>query len=190
MAFVRLANTGYDPRVDFRDYAVNLSYNHNMSDCEKLARLIFKAGQAFGPGTEAGVTGLLNGLTEIGGPFRGTSDAQYRVGVLKNDPYYADSFSDDGFLPLYQDPDPNSNNQVRHFVGWFGAGYFWGNNPITRGPLYDAKGRDPENPDVALGLAALQLGQQFSLNLSMSFEQLAESFWHSICGGTKDLKLH
>jgi len=184
----------YDPRADFRDYAVQLSNNHNMTDCEKLARMIFKAGQAFGGGTEGGVGGLLNGLTEIGGPFGqrlgGSSDPQYRVGVFKRDPYYADSFSDDGFLPLFQDPDPNSNNQVRHFVGWFAAGYYWGNNSITRGQLYHAKDtNDPENPDVALGLAAIQIGASFAQSPSMNFEQLAQSAWRSICGGTSDLKL-
>jgi hypothetical protein len=162
-----------------------------MSDCEKLARLVFKAGQAFGP--VQGVLGLLNGLTEVGGPggpLSGSSDPQYRVGVFKSDPYYEDSFSDDGFLPLYQDPDPYSNNQVRHFVGWFAAGNMLGNNSFTRGQLYSAEGTDdPDNPDVALGLAALQMGQSFGLDYPLDFAQLAQNIWHSICGGTTNLKL-
>ncbi len=153
-----------------------------MTDCEKLARLIFKAGQVWKTPDDI-VNGLLEGLTERSGRF-GTSDRNYRVGVYKNDPYYADGFSDDGFLPLYQDPDPSSNNQVRHFAGWFGAGYLVP-AAIARSRLYrEEDTHDPHNPDVALGLAAISMGNSFQGD----YEKLAQDFWHTICGGTSHLK--
>jgi hypothetical protein len=60
----------YDPRADFSDYAKQLSHNTGMSDCMKLALMIYKAGQVFGgsnPFSDSGsgiIHGLMAGLTE------------------------------------------------------------------------------------------------------------------------------
>ena len=58
--------------------------------------------------------------------------------------------------------DPASPNQVRHFVGWFAAGYLGITRADTRRRLYNSEGgqSDPtKSVDVALGLAAIELGE-------------------------------
>jgi RHS repeat-associated protein len=175
----------YDPRADFRDTAVKLSNDKTKTDCEKLARLIFKIGQILpdvgGGRANSGVGTLLGGLTEQN-PYGGRNDSNYRVGVFRHDPYYASGFQDSGFLPQFQD----QSNQVRHFVGWFGAGFY---SPLgagyARSRLYESEGtQDPSNPDVALGLAAIDMGSNFKGD----YAKLAQDFWHKICGGNTDLK--
>lgn len=98
--------------MDFRDYAFQLSTNGQPNDCLKLALLTYKAGQVF----VDPISGLLNGLTERAG-INGSSDPNYRVGVMRNDRYFGNRF-----LPQFTDP----GNQVRHFVGWFAAGAYLG----------------------------------------------------------------
>jgi hypothetical protein len=74
--------------------------------------------------------------------------------------------------------------QVRHFVGWFGAGYLVPAS-LARNRLYSAEAtHSPDNPDVALGLAAISMGNSFKGD----YAKLAQDFWHLICGGTSDLK--
>jgi hypothetical protein len=184
-----------DPRAAFRDYAVQLSNDTSKTDCLKLALLVYKAGQLWSRdttmrtrgevthgdgGVGSVVDGLLNGLTEISGVSRSASDPNYRVGVMRNDPYYAHSFSTTGFLPQFQDYTPGSQNQVRHFVGWFAAG---ADVPsfLARHELYDQEGTErSSNADVALGLAAINLGGNFTNG--RKYNDLAQTIWHDICG--------
>ena len=133
------------------------------------------------------VSGLMNGLTELAGIF-GASDPDYRVGVMRRDPYYGTSFGSGGFLPQYQTLP--GDNQVRHFIGWFGAGF---NVPhiVARRELYSQEGTsDPRDPDVALGLAAIQMGGTYDpVSNFENYKALAQSIWHDICGGKGDLIL-
>jgi hypothetical protein len=69
---------GYDPRVDFRDYAVQLATNRDPKSVKKLALLAYKAGQIF---TDP-ISGLVNGLTENADVFQSSSDPNNRVGVF------------------------------------------------------------------------------------------------------------
>jgi hypothetical protein len=137
------------------------------------------------------------GLTEIGNRFGGASDPKFRVGVLKTDPYYAQSFGQRGFNGTYNGggfvngAQPN-DNQVRHFVGWLAAGYYHGNGLTSymmdvKEQLYRSEGgdRSVSNPDVALGLIGIELGTNFRGNYS----QLAQDVWHRVCGESNDLQL-
>ena len=168
----------YDPRVDFRDYALQLSTNGQSNDCLKLALLAYKAGQVFSDP----IGGLLSGLTERSG-ITGTSDPNYRVGVLQADPYYGNSFTGSGFLPQFSDP----GNQVRHFVGWFAAGAYLTPRG-ARGQLYDQEGTSSSaDPDVALGHQAINMGFEFSK--TGDFRALSQAIWRDVCGGKGELKL-
>ena len=101
--------------------------------------------------------------------------------MYHNDPYYASGFGASGFKQQFQDP----SNQVRHFAGWFGAGFFSPSESYARNQLYDSEGtRDPAVPDVALGLAAIALASSFNGD----YAALAQDVWHEICGGTTNLK--
>jgi hypothetical protein len=163
--------------VDFRDYAVQLSTNGDPNDCRKLALLAYKAGQVFSDP----ISGLVNGLTEIGDAFGSSSDPNYRVGVLHRDTYFANGFGTGGFLSQFQDHTPGSQNQVRHFVGWFGAGA-WLPPPAARRLLWDQEGtRSFNNPDVALGQQAINMGHEFSK--TKDWKALAEGIWRDVCGG-------
>jgi hypothetical protein len=156
----------------------------------KLALLIYKAGQVFGgsnPSDFSGrdiIHGLMAGLTEfsqvnLGGPE--PSNANYRVGVFRRDPHFGGSFGDSGFIPQFQD----GSNQVRHFVGYLGAGFGVGSTLANRG-LYSQEGTEnPRDPDVGLGLAATDQGSRFNGN----YKQLAQDVWHRVCGQSGDLKL-
>jgi len=180
----------YDPRVDFRDYAEQLSRNNSITDCLKLAQLIYKAGQVFGgknPFEYSGrdiIHGLMAGLTEysqvnLGGPE--PSHRDYRVGVFRNDPHFGGSFGASGFRAGFVDP----SNQVRHFVGYLGAGYGIGATLANQG-LYSQEGtNNPNVPDVGLGLVATDLGSRFSGN----YKQLAQDVWHRVCGQSSNLNL-
>jgi YD repeat-containing protein len=173
-----LPQNSYDPRVDFRDYAVQLSTNGDPNDCRKLALLAYKAGQVFSDNT---VSGLMNGLTEIGDVTQSSSDPNYRVGVLRRDPYFGNGFGTGGFLTQFQDHSPGSQNQVRHFVGWFAAGAFLP-PPVARRQLWDQEGtRNWNNPDVALGQQAINMGYNFSK--TNDGKALAEAIWRDVCGG-------
>jgi hypothetical protein len=181
----------YDPRVDFRDYAENLSRNKNIDDCQKLALLIYKAGQAFGgnnPSEFSGrniIQGLMSGLTEytqvnLGGR-EGPSDQNYRVGVFTRDPHYGGGFADTGFASGFRD----GSNQVRHFTFYLGAGWGIGSTLANRG-LYRAEGtNNPQVPDVGLGLVGTDLGSRFNGN----YKQLAQDVWHRVCGQSSNLNL-
>jgi len=101
----------YDPRADFRDYAEGLSKNKSIDDCQKLALMIYKAGQVFGGDRyDSGrdiIRGLMAGLTEytevnLGGRA-GPSDPNYRVGVFRRDPHYGGGFGYSGFATHFQD---------------------------------------------------------------------------------------
>ena len=184
----------YDPGADFRDYAKGLSNNRSIDDCQKLALMIYKAGQVFGgknPFEYSGrdiIKGLMSGLTEytavtLGGR-EGPSDPNYRVGVFRtnpSDPHYASGFGASGFIRGFQDP----SNQVRHFVFYLGAGYGIGSTLANRG-LYRAEGtNNPQVPDVGLGLVGTDLGSRFDGN----YKQLAQDVWHRVCGQSGNLNL-
>jgi hypothetical protein len=163
-----------------------LSGNGDSNDCLKLALMVYKAGQAWGGDPIRVVSGLLNGLTERAGVF-GDSDPNYRVGVMRRDTYYGNSFASGGFLPQYQGPP--GDNQVRHFVAWFGAGF---NVPsvLARQQLYSQEGTsDPRDPDVALGLAGIELANDYDIGNYDSYKDLAQRIWRDICGGKGALKL-
>jgi len=163
-----------------------LSGNGEDDDCLKLALLVYKAGQAWGGDPIRVVSGLLNGLTERAGVF-GDSDPNYRVGVMRRDYYYGNSFGSGGFLPQYQGPP--RDNQVRHFIAWFGAGF---NIPsvLARQALYsEERTSDPRDPEVALGLAGIQMANDYDIGNYDSYKDLAQRVWREICGRKDGLKL-
>jgi hypothetical protein len=176
----------YDPRADFRDYAVQLSNDKSQTDCLKLALLVYKAGQVWGGDA---TVGLLGGLTEFSAILPGTlppSDPNYRVGVYVKDTYYASSFEGSGFLPQFIKPDEPHSNRIRHFVAYLAAGQA-APDALARRALHNSEGtRDPRNPDVALGEAAIQMGSHMK---NFDYRQLAQDVWHNICGQTSNLNL-
>jgi hypothetical protein len=123
--------TTYDPRVDSRLRGATLQ--KSITDCLKLALMVYKAGQVFGganPFTDNGraiIRGLMSGLTEYSAVRLGQleeSDRNYRVGVFKGGPQYGDphfggGFLDSGFASAFQD----HSNQVRHVLPWRWLGY-------------------------------------------------------------------
>jgi hypothetical protein len=171
-----------------------------MTDCEKLARIAAKAGELYprtslprgesdpNPGPVA--TAIFSTLTEfssisISGQ-RTPSDPNFRVGVFRNDTYYGGGFGQSGFRPEFVETGSGPNNQVRHFVGWFAAGYTFGDYGRVRDRLYQAEGtNNPNDPDVALGLAGIQIGASFGGNRM----QLTQDIWNKVCGGTGRLSV-
>jgi YD repeat-containing protein len=184
--------TPYDPRVDFRDYAEKLSNDKSITDCNKLALLIYKAGQVFGgknsfdySGRDI-VHGLMAGLTEytavtLGGRS-GPSTPDFRVGVFRRDPHYGSGFADTGFDGRFTD----GSNQVRHFIFYFGAGYGIGETLANEG-LYSEEGtRNGErNPDIALGWEGTKRGARFQGD----YRGLAQDVWRHVCGQSTPLNL-
>jgi hypothetical protein len=181
----------YDPRVDFRDYAEGLSKNKSISDCQKLALMIYKAGQVFGgsnPFSDSGsgtIHGLMAGLTEYtrvaSGGREGPSNPNYRVGVFTHDTHYGGSFGDSGFSAGFQD----GSNQVRHFTFYLGAGWGIGSTLANQGLYREERTNNPQVADVGLGLAATDLGSRFNGN----YKQLAQDVWHRVCGQSSNLNL-
>lgn len=183
-------NPPYDRRADFRDYAVSLSNNNSITDCNKLALLIYKAGQVFGgknPFEYSGrdiVHGLMAGLTEFTrvslGGTEGPSNRNFRVGVFRRDPHFGGGFGDSGF-GRFQD----GGNQVRHFIFYFGAGYGIGERLANEG-LYAEEGtREGSNVDVALGWEGTKRGASFDGDA----KGLAQDVWRHVCGQTTPLNL-
>lgn len=128
------------------------------------------------------VNGLLAGLTEFSSVgFTGTtpSDPNYRVGV-----YGKPRFGTSGFKPEYQDYEPGSENQVRHFVGFFAAGSSVG-VPGGDVGVYLNEGTIRSTPDVLLGEKASSLGGNFFGN----YKKLAQDVWHDVCGQSSNLNL-
>lgn len=175
----------YDPRDDFRNYAIELSDNQGMSDCLKLALLAYKAGQVWQGHVGNIARGLLGGLTEFSdvGALGSTppSDPNWRVGVYRSDPFYKKGFGDSGFKPEFSD----SSNQVRHFVFYFASTLRVGPYATRYGLSRSENPYNASNPDVALGWAAIDLGNHFHGN----YRRLAQDIWHNICGGDGDLDL-
>lgn len=179
----------YDPRVDFRDYAKELSQNDKITDCLKLALMIYKAGQVFGPNShDSGrgiMRGLMAGLTDwtavnLGGR-EGPSDRNYRVGVYRSDPHYAGGFGDSGFARHFQD----DSNQVRHFVFYLGAGYGLPQTAARYGLHREEGTNNPRVADVGLGWVGIDLGNHFDGN----YRQLAQDVWRRVCGQSSSLNL-
>jgi len=177
----------YDPRADFRDYALQLSNDPNMTDCLKLALLAYKAGQIWeAQGTAAVASGMLSGLTEYSSVGGDVSDPNFRVGVRRTDPHFAGGFSDSGFKPGYIDQNRDSRNQVRHFTYYLAAGNRLG--PLANALLYEAEGTsDSSVPDVGLGETAIKMGELLSNNWSPS--NFAQDIWKNVCGQSEPLKL-
>ena len=164
--------------MDFRDYGRQLLNDQTKSDCLKLAHLIYKAGQVSAGNDDRTVSTLLNGLTELGSiSLSGTtrSDPNYQVGV----------FGSTGFRPEFRDTTPGSGNQVRHFVGFFAAGYSVG-IPLGAVAVYLNEGSiSSSNADVALGEKAASLGGNFFGD----YKRLAQDVWHEVCGESSNLNL-
>lgn len=169
-----------DTRTNFRDYAEQLSNNTALFDCHKLVLMMSKAAKLWGNDRDA-VYGLLNGLTELSGILGGNSDRNYRVGVLARDPHYARSFGDSGFRGDYQGYGfRDGSNQVRHFIGWYAAGNLVGGR-IATNQLYEVEGTNSlTNPDVALGVIAIELGS--TLGFGNTIEGQLASIWRNVCG--------
>jgi YD repeat-containing protein len=193
----------YDLQADFRDYAVSLAKNKDVTDCMKLALLVYKAGQLATNGA-AGATGvqqenlariLLGGLTEFSdirplhsmigaAPFAGSSK-EYRVGVYQDDTYGLPSFGGSGFKSDFLKPTSPGSNRVRHAAFYLAAGTLLF-PPLAAAKLREAEGGLEENkPDVALGDAAIQMSATYGGN----YRSLAQSVWHDLCGQTSNLKL-
>src|SRR5262249_2217050 len=182
--------------TQLRDYAFGLLGN-KISDCERLVRIVQKAGELYphqmlprgdvDPNPRPVVQAIFSTLTEysaisISGQ-RTPSDRNYRVGVISTDPYYGGGFGQSGFRSQFLDSTPGSQNQVRHFAGWFAAGYYFGDYGRVRDQLYRAEGTtNPNDPDVALGLVGIQIGASFGGNRT----QLARDIWSKVCGGSGD----
>ncbi|HEY3102465.1 MAG TPA: hypothetical protein VGJ69_02665, partial [Pyrinomonadaceae bacterium] len=191
----------YDPRVDFRDYAVQLSKDKSKTDCLKLALLVYKAGLIWGDSKDGHLhpeardtvsasrnvmNGLMGGLTEFSevAPFAALSDEKYRVGVFSNDTYYADSFEGSGFSQQFIKPTEPHSNRVRHAVAYMVAGY--SAHVFARRLLYDNETVEGHPPaDMALGYAAINLGSNFTGD----YRALAQGVWHNICGQSSNLNL-
>jgi hypothetical protein len=142
--------------------------------------MIYKAGQVAGGNADRTVSTLLNGLTEwasVTGSAQ--SDPNYRVGV-----YGQPRFGTSGFKPEYQDYEPGSENQVRHFVGFFAAGSSVG-VPLGDVAVYLNEGTVCPTPDVLLGEKASSLGGNFFGN----YKKLAQDVWHDVCGQSSNLNL-
>ena len=106
---------------------------------------------------------------------RTPSDPNYRVGVYTRDPYYGGGFHDTGFREEFRD----GSNQVRHFAGWFAAGYLFGDYGRVKNQLYQQEGTsDPHDADVGLGLAAIEIGASFGGNRTA----LSRDIWNKVCG--------
>jgi hypothetical protein len=148
----------------------------------KLALLVYKAGQVWGSSDKI-VHGLLNGLTEWATSSQSAhSDPDYRVGVMRNDDYYADSFKDTGFIKSFA----YGTNEVRHFVAFLAAGFDWG----LLGGRYAVRTHTNQDPRaVALGREAVDLGATFSSDFSGDYKKLAQDVWHRVCGQSSNLNL-
>ncbi|MFY9556612.1 MAG: hypothetical protein WAV47_18015, partial [Blastocatellia bacterium] len=159
------------------------------NDCLALSLLISKAGQLWGDSALGVVNGLLGGLTEFSdiGPLGGRtpSDPNYRVGVVRPDTYYENGFGARGFKAEFQQTGPGEN-QVRHFAFYFAAGFKLGSAAARFGLSRSEDPYNANNPDVALGWAAIDAGEKLK---GGNYRDVAQIVWHEICGGAGNLRL-
>jgi hypothetical protein len=176
------ALAAYRRQVQLSTFESQIVGNQGMSDCEKLARMAHYATTIWNSGIDV-ARGLLAGLTEYSNFSlfgNSPSDSNLRVGVMASDPNYNGGFGDTGFNSAYQD----SSNQVRHFVGFFAMGNLLG-AAANVGLLINEGTLDPNNPDVALGQAAISMGA--TLANGDNLKNLGQNIWHQICGQNTDL---
>ena len=182
-----------DRRAQLRDYAFGLLGNKSLTDCERLVRIVQKAGELYphrmlprgdvDPNPRPVVQAIFSTLTEFSSISitgqRTPSDPNFRVGVFRNDTYYGGGFGQSGFRTEFQENGPGPQNQVRHFAGWFAAGYTFGDYGAVRNRLFQAEGTsNPNDPDVALGLVGIEIGASFGGDRL----GLARNIWHKVCG--------
>ncbi len=148
-----------------------------------MAGLVYKAGQVTGGDADRTVSMLLNQLTEWSSVTGSTlSDPNYRVGVGR--PGTDLGWGQNGFQSEYQDRDPNSMNQVRHFAFYLSAGHQLGIGAVSG--LYLHEGSiSSSNGDVRLGEVAIQWGADFDGN----YRKLAQDIWHDLCGQQSSMNL-
>jgi len=153
--------------------------------------MAFKAGQVSGGSTFAQVDMLLSSLTQYSGMsisgtsiIRTPSDPKYRVGVEVTD---VPHFRDTGFKPEYRDPNPGSENQVRHFVAFLYAGKYFGQ--IAGGIsvfLNEYPDLDVTSPDYLLGFKAAVIGANTN---TFTNDGLSQLIWSEVCGQSTPLSL-
>jgi RHS repeat-associated protein len=150
-----------------------------ITDCEALARVVECAARIFGGNVPAFINALQVVLTDTMG----------RLADPNTTGYYIPGFGNTGFRPQFQDDelqrqDPNAPppNQVRHFIGWLVAGYYWQVFAIPL--LYQAEsGPGGTQDDIDLGLAAIFAGAAMSnpIDRVMRPEQLGQWIRDNIC---------
>ena len=168
------------------EYARQLLNDKSLTDCEKLARIVEKAvefsddyGRDQSQDSKASmvVGQLMQVLTDLEGLIpsaRGpnANNKPCRAGIFTEE---GPTFKDTGFKSNFQD----GSNLVRHFAGWFFAGHAAPWPSLARNSLYDQEHtNDPNDPDVALGLLAIDLGASFP---SGGVRLLAKDIRESVC---------
>jgi RHS repeat-associated protein len=132
-----------------------------ITDCEAMARTVECAASSYGNDVEGFVRALQSVLTGAqGGTQRATPE------------WFVGGFGNTGFRPEFADdelqrqyPNDPAPNQVRHFIGWFGAGFYLGNAAIPA--LFGVEktsGAAGTQDDIALGLAAISLGSAVGID--------------------------
>ncbi len=133
---------GLDP-AKLNQYAQQLLNNKNLTDVERLSLAMDFAQQD----NQGNVHAAMSDLTDVlAGPIPGIRDASPWV----------NGFGATGFKPEYVD----AGNQVRHFVGSLGAGYYLG-LPLGTAAVYagELRARQPlTGPDVNLGIQGVDMG--------------------------------
>ena len=125
---------------------------NSLTDCEAMAQLygaLVKRVRA-NPGDIALYSGqvLANGVgyRDITVVARGTNHVDY---------------GQDGFRPQYQDDDPNSQNQVRHFAGYFVLGLKYPSR-AQHADIVTYIRDTGQTADIALGITAASMGQMIA----------------------------
>jgi hypothetical protein len=132
------------------------------NDCEAMARLF----AALGKKTDWN----LNSMLRIAG--RVLSDGvRLRVGgqvvrsLVEPGPRRLVPFCQGGFRTMYLDQDPNSRNQVRHFIGYLALGNSFSGDSLLSKALAEYRDGNDE-ADYLLGIVAANLGRRLRDNPS------------------------
>jgi hypothetical protein len=139
----------------FRKFA---GQTRGATDCETMAMLLGALGRRV-DGDVAVLADAAGKVLSDGVSLRVRGFGQLDL-VTKSPNGYL-RFNQSGFKQPYIDPDPNSANQVRHFVGYFVAGLIGARRGVTSTQLvaHLADFRDANQPaDYSLGLVAGSLG--------------------------------
>jgi RHS repeat-associated protein len=148
-----------------------------ITDCEALAQVVECAARIF----SENVPGFINGLQVV------LTDTMGRLAESNTTGYYIPGFGNTGFRPQFDDreianPSDPFPNQVRHFIGWLVAGYYWQIGAI---PLlyHNESGPGGTQDDIDLGLAAIFAGAAMSnpIDRVVRPEQLGQWIRDNIC---------